>query len=48
MAATGPLTLVVGAPTALAASVDGTPVTLPPGFHTPFTMHFVTAAAPAS
>jgi Domain of unknown function (DUF4115) len=46
--ATGPLTLVVGAPTALAASVDGTPVTLPPGFHTPFTMHFVTAAAAAA
>jgi hypothetical protein len=48
VAATGPVTLVVGAPTVLAASVDGTPVALPPGFHTPFTMHFVTAGAPAS
>ncbi len=48
VAANGPVTLVVGAPTVLAASVDGTPVTLPPGFDTPFTMHFVTAAAPAT
>ncbi len=46
--ATGPVTLVVGAPTVLAASVDGTPVVLPPGFATPFTMHFVTAGAPAT
>jgi hypothetical protein len=48
VAATGPVTLVVGAPTVLAVSVDGTPVALPPGFATPFTMHFVTAGAPAS
>jgi hypothetical protein len=48
VAASGPVTLVVGAPTVLAASVDGTPVALPPGFHTPFTMRFVTAGSPAA
>ncbi len=48
VAASGPVTLLVGAPTVLAASVDGTAVTLPPGFHTPFTMRFVTAGSPAT
>jgi hypothetical protein len=46
--ATSPVTLEVGAPTVLAASVDGVPAVLPPGLQTPFTMSFVTpAGAPA-
>jgi hypothetical protein len=45
--ATSPVTVVIGAPALLAATVDGAPVQLPPGFRTPFTMSFVTAA-PAS
>jgi Domain of unknown function (DUF4115) len=47
-AATGPVTLVVGAPNVLAASVDGTPVQLPSGFTTPFTMNFVPMVPPAT
>ena len=43
--ATGPVTMIVGAPTVLNATVDGAPVVLPPGFQTPFTMSFVTTAA---
>jgi hypothetical protein len=42
--ATGPVTLIVGAPTVLHATVDGDAVVLPPGFQTPFTMSFVTTA----
>jgi hypothetical protein len=42
--ATGPVTLIVGAPTVLHATVDGDAVALPPGFQTPFTMSFVTTA----
>lgn len=42
--ATGPLTVVVGAPSVLAASVNGRPVTMPQGYQTPLTMRFVTAA----
>jgi hypothetical protein len=45
--ASSPLTVVVGAPTAFAASVNGTAVALPPGFQTPFTMSFVTAVPPS-
>jgi hypothetical protein len=45
--ATGPVTLIVGAPTILHATVDGDAVVLPPGFQTPFTMSFVTTAATA-
>ena len=45
--ATGPVTLIVGAPTVLHATVDGDAVVLPPGFQTPFTMSFVTST-PAS
>jgi len=43
--ATGPVTLIVGAPTVLHATVDGDAVVLPAGFQTPFTMTFVTTAA---
>jgi hypothetical protein len=42
--ATGPVTVIIGAPTVLAVSVDGSPVALPTGFRTPFTMRFVTAS----
>jgi hypothetical protein len=42
--ATGPLTLIVGAPTVFHATVNGDAVVLPPGFQTPFTMTFVTTA----
>jgi hypothetical protein len=42
--ATGPVTLIVGAPTVLHTTVDGDAVVLPPGFQTPFTMSFVTTA----
>jgi Domain of unknown function (DUF4115) len=45
--ATSPVTVVIGAPTLLAATVDGAPVQLPAGFRTPFTMSFVTAGAGA-
>jgi hypothetical protein len=43
--ASGPVTVVAGAPTALSASVDGTSITLPFGFQTPFTMQLVPLAA---
>jgi hypothetical protein len=46
--ASGPVTLIVGAPTVLHATVDGDAVVLPPGFQTPFTMSFVTTAAAAA
>jgi Domain of unknown function (DUF4115) len=39
---TGPLTVIIGAPSVLAVSVNGSPVALPSGFETPFTMLFVT------
>ena len=45
--ATGPVTVVVGAPTAFGASVNGNAVVLPAGFQTPFTMNFVTAVPPS-
>jgi cytoskeletal protein RodZ len=40
--ASGPVTVVVGAPSAFAATVDGTPVTVPPGGQAPFTLTFQT------
>jgi hypothetical protein len=46
--ATGPVTLIVGAPTVLHATVDGDAVVLPPGFQTPFTMSFATTATAPS
>jgi hypothetical protein len=44
--AAGPVTVIVGAPSAFAARVDGVPVGLPPGFQTPFTMSFATPVTP--
>jgi len=43
--ATGPVTVIVGAPAVLSTSVDGGAVVLPSGFQTPFTMSFVPTAA---
>ncbi len=45
IAATGPVTVIAGAPGAFAATVNGAPVTLPPGNQAPFTLHFQTAPA---
>jgi hypothetical protein len=43
LTSSGPVSVVIGAPTVLAVSVNGSPVALPSGFQTPFTMKFVTA-----
>ena len=43
IAATGPLTVVAGAPGSFAATVDGAAVSLPPGAQAPFTLSFVPA-----
>jgi Domain of unknown function (DUF4115) len=40
--ATGPVNVMLGAPTVFVASINGETVALPPGFQTPFTMSFVT------
>jgi hypothetical protein len=44
IAATGPVTVIAGAPGAFSATVNGAPVTLPPGNQAPFTLHFETAS----
>jgi len=44
LSASGPVTVVVGAPTVLAVTVNGSAVALPSGFQTPFTMKFATAS----
>jgi hypothetical protein len=48
IAATGPVTVIAGAPAAFAANVDGAPVTLPPGNQAPFTLTFQTAPSTSS
>ena len=40
IAATGPVTVIAGAPAVFAATVNGSPVTLPPGNQAPFTLNF--------
>jgi hypothetical protein len=45
VSASGDVDLVIGAPGAFAANVDGTSVTFPYGFLAPFTMHFQPATA---
>jgi hypothetical protein len=45
IAATGPLTVIAGAPGVFTATVNGSPVTLPPGNQAPFTLHFLTAGS---
>lgn len=47
VAASGPVTVIAGAPGAFAATVDGAAVSLPPGNQAPFTLHFVTASTGA-
>jgi hypothetical protein len=44
IAASGPVTVIAGAPGAFAATVDGAAVTLPPGNQAPFTLNFLTAS----
>ncbi len=46
--ATGAVTVIAGAPANFTATVNGAPVTLPPGNQAPFTLHFQTAPAPAT
>jgi hypothetical protein len=48
IAATGPVTVIAGAPGAFTATVNGAPVTLPPGNQAPFTLHFLTASTTPS
>ena len=45
IAATGPLTVIAGAPAAFSATVNGASVTLPIGYQAPFTLSFETAQA---
>ncbi len=40
VAAAGPVTVIAGAPGVFTATVNGAPVTLPPGSQAPFTLHF--------
>jgi hypothetical protein len=47
IAASGPVTVIAGAPGAFAATVDGAAVTLPPGNQAPFTLNFLTASSTA-
>ncbi len=42
--ATGPVTVIAGAPAAFSATIDGAPVTLPSGNQAPFTLTFQTAS----
>jgi hypothetical protein len=43
--ASGPVTVVAGAPAAFSATVDGVAVSLPSGYQAPFTLNFATAQA---
>ena len=45
IAATGPVTVIAGAPAAFSATVNGSNVTLPIGYQAPFTLSFETAQA---
>jgi len=47
VAATGPVTVIAGAPGAFVATVNGVPVTLPAGSQAPFTLTFLTAQTAA-
>ena len=46
--ATGPLTVVAGAPAAFAATVNGAAVSLPFGYQSPFTLTFMTPGSTGS
>jgi hypothetical protein len=45
IAASGPVTVIAGAPAVFTANVNGSPVTLPPGNQAPFTLNFQTAGS---
>ena len=45
--ATGPVTVIAGAPAAFSATINGSVVSLPSGYQAPFTLSFQTAAASA-
>ena len=45
IAASGPVTVIAGAPAVFTANVNGAPVTLPPGNQAPFTLNFQTAGS---
>ena len=45
VSASGPVVVIAGAPGAFAATVNGVPVTLPPGYQSPFTLTFQTPGA---
>jgi hypothetical protein len=45
VAASGPVVVIAGAPAAFAATINGAPVTLPPGYQAPFTLTFQTPLA---
>ncbi len=45
VATTGPVTVIAGAPAVFTATVNGAPVTLPPGNQAPFTLHFQTTGS---
>lgn len=47
IAATGPVTVIAGAPGAFAATINGAGVGLPPGNQAPFTLHFQSAPTAA-
>jgi hypothetical protein len=47
IAATGPVTVIAGAPAAFSATINGSAVSLPSGYQAPFTLSFQTAAASA-
>jgi hypothetical protein len=42
VSASGPVVVIAGAPGAFAATINGVPVTLPPGYQAPFTLTFQT------
>ena len=46
--ATGLVSVEVGAPSSFTATVNGSPVTLPSGYQTPFTLHFTPPASAAT
>ena len=48
IAATGPVTVIAGAPAVFTATVNGSPVTLPLGNQAPFTLNFQTAGTTTS
>ncbi len=48
IAATGSVTVIAGAPGVFTATVDGSPVALPPGNQAPFTLHFDPGSASSS